>query len=715
MLLDESDHDAAAIAEAFLRNSLALSETISSQVMQSLLKHLKVDRQILSKNQFNLLDNIMSKFITSCFQCKLMYAMNAAMSSNRNNSIGNGSILRSRAMDLDSLQLGDNVEILLSTEWLVGTVVKVNSMTGELHIEHSSSGAGGGNPPLLQVSIVHRSSGQVRSLTTSSLSSSSSSSSTLAAAAHRPEQNIMRRNVVAAVNDDHHIAAVIPPLPAVHTGLGGLFPPPLEEDQQSHGNNEDLKDHAFNIKFGHNANNEIGERIMIDISLLLYGRYPYHCEGVDAKRGRRGGGGGVIALDMNTPHHMSTSIPMSIINNMGGHNDDDEIPRCENGHICLVKPIISLNNIGFICACCTKLYSMTGTNQQQPNFGRQFPELAHLVQTRYAQATHRWNCEDCNYDLCLNCFPCKSFDHHHHHADVDDAADAMFGLSSAASYKTSSSPNYNMKRYNFSYNYNNANNNKKMDDDDNAVRLKQHHHHHKGTGQRQTICLIGRLESSYCIVRDAPSHDAREISRVSVNSVIDIIDTIDSEYYQLIGSKGYVRKVLGVGWYWRTLPRERYMVYNTTEKEEDEKELESNSDDVPPPLDDIRLLKGDDHGYTREKASSHNNSSSSSSSSRPSIISSVAGSNVSAEPTLSDQSSVSYLFAMLLQNIISIDKARKNLFHVSYNSNAAAAVVVDDRQLKVQLKLSELRIEYTSLLKHALLLLTQVLIRCMLL
>jgi len=715
LLLDESDHDAAAIAEAFLRNSLALSETISSQVMQSLLKHLKVDRQILSKNQFNLLDNIMSKFITSCFQCKLMYAMNAAMSSNRNKSISNGSIHRSRTMDLDSLQLGDNVEILLSTEWLVGTVVKVNSMTGELHIEHSSSGDGGVNPPSLQVSIVHRSSGQVRSLTTSS----SSSSSTLAAAAHRPEQSMMRRNVVTAVNDDHHIAAATPPLPTVHTGLGGLFPPPLEEDQQSHGNNEDLKDHAFNIKFGHNANNEIGERIMIDISLLLYGRYPYHCEGLDAKRGGRRGG--VIASDMNAPHHMSTSIPMSIINNMGGHNDhDDEIPRCENGHICLVKPIISLNNIGFICACCTKLYSMTGTNQQQPNFGRQFPELAHLVQTRYAQATHRWNCEDCNYDLCLNCFPCKSFDHHHHHHADADAADAMFGLSSAASYKTSSSPNHSMKRYNFSYNYNNTNNNnnnKKDDDDDNAAKLKhQQHHHHNGTGQRHTICLIGRLESSYCIVRDAPSHDAREISRVSVNSVIDIIDTIDSEYYQLIGSKGYVRKVLGVGWYWRTLPRERYMVYNTTEKEEEE-ELESNSDDVPPPLDDIRLSKGDDHGYTREKASSNNNSSSSSSrssSSRPSISSSVAGSNVSAEPT-PDQSSVSYLFAMLLQNIISIDKARKNLFHVSYNSNSAVVVVDDDRQLKVQLKLSELRIEYMSLLKHALLLLAQVLIRCMLL
>jgi len=190
-----------------------------------------------------------------------------------------------------------------------------------------------------------------------------------------------------------------------------------------------------------------------------------------------------------------------------------------------------------------------------------------------------------------------------------------------------------------------------------------------------------------------------------VNSVIDIIDTIDSEYYQLIGSKGYVRKVLGVGWYWRTLPRERYMVYNTTEKEEEE-ELESNSDDVPPPLDDIRLSKVDDHGYTREKASSNNNSSSSSISSRPSISSSVAGSNVSAEPT-PDQSSVSYLFAMLLQNIISIDKARKNLFHVSYNCNAAAVAVDDDRQLKVQLKLSELRIEYMSLLKHALILLAQ--------
>jgi len=605
LLLDEPDNDASSVAEGFLRNSLALSDTISSQVMQLLILHLK--EEILTKNQFNLLDKIMSKFMTNCLQCRLMKSMDIAMFTNRSKSMSNDSLVRSRAVGLESLQLGDIVEIMLSTEWFLGTVVKVNSMTGELHIEHSNPG----NPSSLQVSIIHRNSDRLRSATLTTASSNTFIS------AHRPDPNIMQNPVV--VND--HIA-----MPA---GLATM------DEESSH----DLRDPSFDIKFDHTANNDFGERIMIDISLLLYGRYPYH--EVDANRRVAGVDGCELLLIHNSGRNI------------------DEAPHCEHGHICQVKPI-SLNNIGFMCVYCTKLYSL-GPNQ--PTFGRQFPELAHLVQSRYAQATHRWTCEDCNYDLCFNCFPCKSLDH------TFDVADAMLGLSSAA-YKTSS-PYHNMNRYSG-----------KKDD----MKLKHH-----GTGQRQTICLIGRLESSYCVVREAPSHDAREVSRVSVNSVIDVIDTSNCDYYQLIGSKGYVRKVLGVGWYWRTLPRDRYMVYNT-EKEESE----SIADGIPP-IEDSRLSKDDDE-HPQEKASSNHINVGTG---NPPV-----GSTANVEPT-SSELSVSFLFAMVLQNIISIDKARKDLLHISC-SKVVETGTVDDRLLRIHTMQSELRIELSSILRHALLLVTQV-------
>ncbi|RYH32038.1 SH3 domain-containing protein [archaeon] len=74
----------------------------------------------------------------------------------------------------------------------------------------------------------------------------------------------------------------------------------------------------------------------------------------------------------------------------------------------------------------------------------------------------------------------------------------------------------------------------------------------------RTLCLMGEASEK---IRSAPTTSSLIVSELSPGSVIDVLDSPDSDYYQLADTMGYVRKQLDRSGCWKESKRDRYAIH----------------------------------------------------------------------------------------------------------------------------------------------------------
>ena len=77
--------------------------------------------------------------------------------------------------------------------------------------------------------------------------------------------------------------------------------------------------------------------------------------------------------------------------------------------------------------------------------------------------------------------------------------------------------------------------------------------------QERTFCFLGPADIK--IVAE-PTGNSEVLGAIATGTVIDILDNPKSDYYKLVGYKGYVCKQLPVGCVWKELHRQRYEMHD---------------------------------------------------------------------------------------------------------------------------------------------------------
>ena len=245
-----------------------------------------------------------------------------------------------------------------------------------------------------------------------------------------------------------------------------------------------------------------------------------------------------------------------------------EIPICENGHTCSVC-LISPNSAGFMCAYCAKLYtSDADLLKQNENI------LRFSLNSRMEVTLYKWSCLNCQYDVCLNCFPHSSYPPGGQLPYITNDEDVFSSTTGIISGTTSGCNNNRL-------NVNNNNSN-----------INTTTEHMSNITTKRIICLIKtqpvtttttsnttttstttttnkhKEDEISCKVRQEPSITSTEVSRVSQGSVIEVVDNPKSNYFY-IENIGYVKKNPGKGAYWKRLQNDRYScMYQYNDKED---------------------------------------------------------------------------------------------------------------------------------------------------
>ena len=287
---------------------------------------------------------------------------------------------------VEALSLGDNLEIYLAPDWVVGTIVRSNAVTGDLYVEHRRQHAAdqhhipiATSSTSTMVSILHKSNRRLRPIAAHPLPSPSTV--TIArgdVGAGGLDSNtggidsLQYVGSPAAENDAEEVDAMLGSL--VSLVFGSAEEEEEEDDDQEEvggeENQEEIDGNEFSFSLGAEEN--------------VSGAFPMQ-HGQQRRQ---------FMHDKLIPKYPPSRTT---------------IPVCESGHACAVTPI-GPGDAGFMCAYCAKIYD-AGTKllQQQPQ-----------QQSRYAQAVQKWTCEQCSYDVCTACFPLAGQHplHHRHRSSL---------------------------------------------------------------------------------------------------------------------------------------------------------------------------------------------------------------------------------------------------------------------------------------------------------
>lgn len=144
-LLDNKDLDTAAVAENLLVIGTQTSTSLANQILLALIcslrkveddKSVEVLRQVGANNQ-RLLSKCLTEFVRHSFRTLSAQAATAALQAANEPNRDHG--LHAASVSLDKLGLGDKLEVWVSPDWVVGTIVKSNAVTGEFHVEHPAT------------------------------------------------------------------------------------------------------------------------------------------------------------------------------------------------------------------------------------------------------------------------------------------------------------------------------------------------------------------------------------------------------------------------------------------------------------------------------------------------------------------------------------------------------------------------------------------------
>jgi hypothetical protein len=168
-LVAGSDKEAAATSATLLDSAMSSSVLLFRQVLSSLLtsysdRYASASEGTSFAELEQLVDEALCRFVRSSFAFLLVTAAEDAARVARNQSRAIGA-----SEGIDSLSLGDALELLVNNVWVVGTIVRSNALTGDLHIEHTKPGAGAagaannrGGAIGSTVTVLHKSSSRLR-------------------------------------------------------------------------------------------------------------------------------------------------------------------------------------------------------------------------------------------------------------------------------------------------------------------------------------------------------------------------------------------------------------------------------------------------------------------------------------------------------------------------------------------------------------------------
>lgn len=146
-LLDSDELETSSVAENLLSCGMQTSSALANQILIALatsMQRLKEDRgsenRWLSSTYQRVLSKSLGEFIRHSFRSLLVQAadsaLQAAQEPRRSHIAGAGA----SGLGTEKLGLGDKLEVWVSPDWVVGTIVKSNALTGEFYIEHPVTG-----------------------------------------------------------------------------------------------------------------------------------------------------------------------------------------------------------------------------------------------------------------------------------------------------------------------------------------------------------------------------------------------------------------------------------------------------------------------------------------------------------------------------------------------------------------------------------------------
>ena len=169
-LLEDSDTNTAGVAFSLLCMGLSANVSLYRQVMAALLKHIKTVGLFHAReashvcNTESLLQLAIRHFINNSYNTICAQAGADALQKSTNQTSKSAAITDPGGVD--KLSLGDSLEIWVGSEWVVGTIVRSNVVTGEFQIEHSKPGASRlGATEAMALSVVARTSRTLRAIT----------------------------------------------------------------------------------------------------------------------------------------------------------------------------------------------------------------------------------------------------------------------------------------------------------------------------------------------------------------------------------------------------------------------------------------------------------------------------------------------------------------------------------------------------------------------
>lgn len=144
-LLDSSDPSTAGVAFSLLSAGLIANAALSQQMLLVLLRNAKQVGLFAqdTPTRYNtevLLDKALCQFANTSFHSLLAQANATLLKDAAAAQSGERRGPSTGALSVEKLSLGDNLEIWIGAEWVVGTIVKSNALTGEVHVEHPKSG-----------------------------------------------------------------------------------------------------------------------------------------------------------------------------------------------------------------------------------------------------------------------------------------------------------------------------------------------------------------------------------------------------------------------------------------------------------------------------------------------------------------------------------------------------------------------------------------------
>ena len=512
LLVGQKEH--ADVALTLLKSAIDSGPHLLLQILTALLNKFNISREIEGGRQTpfqKLLDYAFCSFMRRSFHSTLVSAANEAIRAAAQSvatSKKSGSI-----QTVGSLQLGDSLEVLIGSAWLVGTIARSNALTGELQIEYSRPLRDGDGAGLTasEIIVLHKRSPRLRPLTRAAGTGEDSIADTRVTTAHN------RQGSESGTKSSNTTKAV-------PTSIAAL--------------------------------KEAADRLTVFVSLVI-GDEP---EDLPASSS-------AAQAQASSPYYKRAPPPTAAgtgrISRRNAHGiNATEIPRCESGHICQVCSVLP-SSAGFVCAYCAKLYSSDSALpmlQSDPN------SRISTVSLRMESTMYKWSCASCRYDVCFSCFPSPvdpTTGHPLHlidHLNIPNSPYSDTGLrrrtpmsvrrvsretTAGSSATVDGRVSHATVAMSTGVERENTESSPSSSSNDAAA-------------TRFTVGLVGIEEDCYCRVRAEPSVFSREVSRINHASVVDVIDHPNSDFYQLVSTPGFVKKNLGSMGHWKRFQRDRY-------------------------------------------------------------------------------------------------------------------------------------------------------------